>query len=328
MFCCIGDLHLDAFNHLEQTMSNLDIEGLILSCLSKTISDTMEKGITDFVLLGDVFNTANPTQTSMYRFLEVLSKYPDATFYLLLGNHDFSSDGKHSLVVMKALTKLRVSNIQVIDKKTYRTLSGVRVFLCPHPYAEPPTKKVRWSLGHFAVNGAKSDNGYAIKTTNAPEGLWILGDFHTPQSGASKDCDFRYVGSLTQLSFQEGGKKRVLYVSDKKIKSIKVRQPYKLINMTVESNDELDALIADKAFSADKVFYRLVLKSGVTLPPSFKVNHPQVLRTTKAAIRKTAMTAAVLEEKAINPLDLLPSFLKTHHPEHADRALELWEKSQ
>lgn len=307
MLACIGDIHLDAF------VNNPEIEGYILETLELAINKALNAGATAFVLMGDVFNTANPTQASVVAFLQVLNKFQDHKFYIILGNHDYSSVEKHSLQIAKYWG----NNIKVIDSPKVLKVDSTKVFLCPHPFVEQSPKSVHWSLGHFAVSGARSDNGFVIKAKNQPKGKWILGDFHTPQSGRVNSCKYHYVGSLTQMSWQEKPQKRIILLDGKDHTSLRITPTYELIEHRVKHIEDLEGL------RCDRVYYRLILEGNVTLPVGYLSKNKHIVRVVQPKTRQDKKAQVLVGGTKIDPLERLPEFLRQHHSKVAEEAIKL-----
>jgi DNA repair exonuclease SbcCD nuclease subunit len=314
MLACIGDLHLDKFNQ-----KHPQLEDGIIECLKQTCYRLLsQEGIDVCVLMGDIFHTPNPSQNSMLKLLNCLTELVSEgiTFYMLLGNHDTSNSNENSLKLIEWFG--RQNKIHVVTEPIVVKTETTKLWLCPHPYVTKSPTKVDWSLGHFAVSGAKSDNGYVVKATNQPRGRWILGDFHTPQSGRVNSCIYTYVGSLTQLSWQEDyNKKRVILLNGNEKKSMKTWQPYELKEVTVEVASKLPAC------DEKNVFYRLVLKSGTSLPSGYLQKYPQILTVAYSKEHTNKISQVLLKNTKTNPLDHLEAYLNKNHPKVAERAMEL-----
>lgn len=317
MLCCIGDLHIDKLSHRVPNFNNI----LILT-LRATIKAARLKGCSNFMLLGDVFDTSIPSDEGMVLLLRALADFKDCNFYLLLGNHDYSKKETHSLVIPKVIAKLySQSNFEVIDKPKYFNFEGTKVYASPHPYVKPADKKVHFNIGHFAVNGAKSDNGFAIRTKNSPKGKWILGDFHTPQNikGAGY---YTYVGSLTQLSFSEKANKRVVIVDKRDVSSISVDLLYKLGDIHIKNEEDFDKKIDNN----ESTFYRAIVNSGLNIPPTFLKNNPSIIKLQPKQLKKDKKAAVILKNIVeSNPLANLPNYLGNKKLEDSviDRAVEI-----
>ena len=313
MFCCIGDLHLEKLDSRIEGFT-----GLALKTLSHTITTVRDSGITTFVFMGDIFDGPDPSQNSQVSFLKCLSRFDDCKFYLLMGNHDFSDITKHSLSLTQwAGTVLK--NIKVITKPKVLKLGGVKVWACPHPFVEPAPEKVAWCLGHFAVNGSKSDNGFAIRTKHAPKGRWLLGDFHTPQSGKSKSCRFTYIGSLVQLSWSEKTGKRVVVVDDSgDLQSVKIKLPYFLKTVSVGKG---------KPPKLKKNWYvRIKTSTRDNLDQDWLRDNPNIVKIDVASKKKDKRAQVALDSLVSDdPLKSLEPYLRTTKFDEATlaRALEI-----
>ncbi len=230
-----GDLHMSKLDHKIPNFNKY-----LVKTLKSTITDALDRGSEAIVLVGDVFDGPYPSQTTVVEFLDAITDY-DVPFYLLLGNHDFADALNNSLLVAKWTKKLK-SNIIVVDKPMMLKVGGVNYQFLPHPYVEDMSKKADFGFAHFAINGAIGDNGFRVKTKNQPAGNWILGDFHTAQEGRIKRCIYDYVGSMTQLSWEEKSNKSYICIEDGEKTRRKIDVAYKLAKHTVSSDDELNAI--------------------------------------------------------------------------------------
>ncbi len=313
---CIGDLHIDKLSYLIPGFTKL-----VLKCLVSTIQDSLRHGITDVVLAGDIFDSPFPTQSTQVAFFRALSKL-DVNVMALLGNHDYSNVNTHSMLIAEWLGGRKGSNFQVISKPTSLKIDGVKYLMMPHPYVSDLDKSVDFGIGHFAVNGARADNGFTVRSSHAPKGNWILGDFHTPQSGRSKSCKYDYLGSLTQLGWKEKSKKSVIRIEDGEKLRVPVSPTYRMKEIIAESDDDVANLDAS-------VFYNIRLKGGYALPTGWLIEHPNVVKSSSLIRKKDKRADILLEDSEVmqSPLVKLPLYLQSKNipPKIAKRAVEIAE---
>lgn len=299
----IGDVHC---NKLKHKIPNF--RDLVLQTLSDTLDIGLERGCDRAIICGDIFDSPSPTQDDVVDLLSTLSK-KECEVHLLLGNHDSADTSTHSLKIAKWASKWKGSNLRVILKPTVLTLPEGQIWCLPHPYVEDLPKKFLFGVGHFAVNGAKSDSGFIVRSKHCPKGRWVLGDFHSPQGGRANSCKYQYVGSLTQLSFAEHAKKRVLLYDDGDFESIAVPLAYKLKRATITSLDDLPKI------ENDNTFWQLKYVSHLTLPSDWVQSHPnivEILPTAKNTKDKRAEVLLEGSEYVVNPLKFLEPYLRKH----------------
>ncbi|QXV74229.1 DNA repair exonuclease subunit 1 protein [Rhizobium phage RHEph12] len=313
----IGDIHLEKLDHRINNFTPM-----VLTALRATIKAALLRGTSAFVLVGDIFDSAHPSQTNIARFLDVLTDF-DVPFYIPLGNHDFADKLTHSLVLTKWARKLN-GNLRVVTKPKLIRVDGATYQIQPHPYVQDMSPKADFAFAHFAVNGARGENGFTVRTNHQPKGNFVLGDFHEAQEGKIKKCIYEYVGSLTQLSWEESTKKSVLSIEDGEKVRHKVDLPYKLIKYTVGSNEELE-----KCKFEPNCYYYMKTKDGYVLPPGWSLEHPEVVRQASVG-KKVDKRAAVLapEETFVHPLANLEPYLLSKKVDGSvvKRAVELAEK--
>lgn len=295
----IGDLH---YLKLEHRIPNFN--KLLTKTLRTTLNEAAKRGTSHVVIVGDIFDNPFPTQAAMIEFNDVVTDFSDMEFIVIPGNHDYSDVTTDSLMMTKWTRKLK-SNIRVISKPEMIKIDGVRYYFMPHPFIQDMPTKADYGFAHFAANGARGDNGFTVRTKNQPKGNWILGDFHTEQQGKSKGCIYDYVGSLTQLSWEEKARKTVISIEDGEKHRRKVDLAYKLVKHTVESDDQLDEI----KFEKDSYYY-IKTKNGYVLPKGWVLDHPQVVRQSAVASKKDRRAEVLTpDETFIHPLANLEPYL-------------------
>jgi predicted phosphodiesterase len=312
----IGDIHLNKLSHRIPNFNEL-----VLKTLRSTLDDVEKRGVGKVVLAGDIFDDPYPSQTSNAQFLDALTDYPDMEFLAIIGNHDYADASTNSMVIANWTRKLK-SNLRIVSEPEILKVDGVRYELMPHPYVQDMSRKADFGIAHFAVNGARGDNGYVVRTKNQPKGNWILGDFHTEQQGKIKGCLYDYVGSLTQLAWEEAAKKSIIIVEDGEKHRRRVNLAYKLVKYVVSSDDELD----DCKFEAN-CFYHMKLKGGYVLPKGWALEHPTVVKQSAVGKKKDPRAALLAEDSPtlLHPLANLEAYLLTKKidPVIAQRAVDL-----
>lgn len=271
MLGIIGDLHLGP-KELETVYPKLYLKQL--ETLDKIVEIYRFKGCSEFFFLGDIFDVATPEmeiQESFIYWLQEKVKQGNS-FHAILGNHDFDSTNVNSLRTLNFINTLIQSQlITIYYEPTVESFADCNIFICPHPFIEDVPKGCKYGFGHFAYSGAKGDNGFKVLTKHTPKGRWILGDFHTPQSGNN----YTYVGSVTQIKFNESSKKRTLLLDEGEITSVAHKPTFTLSKITVSSDKDFEQINPDYlysvSFSPDYVTkinwqkkYKNILKVSVT----------------------------------------------------------------
>lgn len=312
----IGDLHADKLCHVIPQFTRR-----VCRALTRTVEDVQAQyALEHIVIAGDIFDSATPTQSAVVDVLSVLSSLP-APVHLLLGNHDYGNTQSHSLLIAKWVSTQKNSNIRVIDQPETLRVDDHEYLLLPHPYVEDLPDRFTAGIGHFAVNGAKADNGFKVRSSHNPKGRWYLGDFHTSQVGHVKSCHYEYIGSLTQLAWEESHKKSVLVLDDGDAHRIPARSTYRMVKRKIASLDDLNA-IEDKP----RTYYKLQTEN-FSLPVGYLSEHPNVLKVAPISKKKDRRAAVLLEnsEYVLDPLKSLPSFLegKKYDANVSQRAVEI-----
>ncbi len=174
-WCYCADLHLRNWkNYGGEMVAGVNARARrILTVVQDSLAIAVKAGSTDFVILGDIFDQANPSPQLVAALGEVLTA-SSLNVHLLVGNHDMMSEeaGDH------ALAPLALMNVAVYDRPT---VVGDVLFV---PYRKAPVvswldaelkigqKKGATSLaGHFGLINA--DTPHFLK--EAPDAISITG---------------------------------------------------------------------------------------------------------------------------------------------------------
>lgn len=279
-FCAIGDLHLEKLATLFKDMPEVDHVGMQLSTVERALNYAVDRGIRTVVQVGDMFDTPFPSQDTLTRVLTLLArqKYRKLRIVILLGNHDFHREGVTSQRITEFISTLNgMNHIRMVSRTMGATLDGVKCWFASWPEtAAPPGYPL--AFGHMAVNGAKADSGYVFKHGGAVmDGKgpwWVLGDFHTFQ--VNRQGRYLYIGTPVQLSFGESGRKGFLhgrFGTTLEYKMIPVTQPYRLINVKVETDADLE-----RPFNEPDTYYKIFVRKGVVLPQGWLLANPRIVK--------------------------------------------------
>lgn len=257
----IGDLHLDKMKKL------FPKEHLMLqfSEIKKAYEYASRNGIKNVFLMGDVAEAPRLSYEALIYLMKFLRKIKNIHTFVILGNHDFSEMGMHSLEPFVAMSELKMlSNVTFFDQPYVEKSFPVPVNFSPYPHTVSISNAI--NLGHFEISGAIGDNGRVIrKAVDINEShLWIMGHLHTPHDISKA----HYVGTLYQTSFGESLPKFFTHgkfkVSNGKLKSKLTRIPndpqFKLFNLPVENKHDLKKIEKNPHY-----LYKLFIKSDYDL---------------------------------------------------------------
>lgn len=297
----IGDIHLGC---LYSYVPNLYKKQL--RTLKRALDLAVKRDIQHVFLMGDIFDNPYPPNHIVIALRRFLSKYRDAIhFHVLVGNHDWESVEHHALQILHDLGRTRLFNFTVYTKPTIATIDGVKLFICPHPAIhDVPSKDTDWCLGHFAWNNARADNGRVIESGNQPKGRWILGDFHTHQSGDR----YVYCGSITQIVWHESLPKGVILFDNDDWEFAPINPVYKLGVIEVGDDEDLNKL-------DDETLWSVRTLNSYTLPVDYKLKKNNIVHLTAARRRKDLRAAVLLEKEDSvlrNPMHLLRDYCANH----------------
>ena len=224
-----------------------------LEFLSENVTLLADKGkknhIDFFVLLGDIFNTINPSEEERFFFATQVKKLIIvAPVYLIPGNHD----GNDQISAFSSLGELvNDKRLIIINKRCIIKMYGYKVCFLPYSSNLPKyilkarNKNTGILFSHFSLIGAKvSKENFRLKS-------WIdsrlltsfkyvgLGDVHKGQN--IDNC--YYSGSTNKISFGEiiDDKYFLIVDIDKEIKTKKIyTTDIKLIEYDEKTIHKLD----------------------------------------------------------------------------------------
>lgn len=236
----VGDIHFDKMKKLfPDNHTKLQINEL-----KKPYEYALRNGVKNVFLLGDVCEFPRLSYESQIAFMRFLKGIKGVHTHVILGNHDFSEMGVHSLQPFIAMRELNMlSNVDFHTVQHLEKSFGVPVNFCPYPHIESKGNAV--NLGHFEVSGSTGDNGRVIKKAVDidEEHFWMMGHLHTPHDIKTA----HYVGTLYQTNFGERlpksfthGKFRIKSKKlEKKLKRVANDPAFKLFNLPVETKHDL-----------------------------------------------------------------------------------------
>ena len=296
MICAIGDIHLGALDiHIP------DAYKLVLSTVDRAITNSGDKGCTNVVLLGDVFDTPAVDESMLIALMNLMRKHSDKHFYIIVGNHDKANIKRHSLRILQWMGKKKMLNVTVYTKPAVVKIDGRKYFMCPHPYVVDAPKGVHYAFGHFGFSGAKSDTGYVLKKGHAPSGRWILGDYHTPQHGKG----YGYAGSICQVKWYEDPHKGYVEIDDEAV-FIPWKPDIVLGKTEINTAEDLEKLDKD-------TFWEVRIAAGVKLPVDWQRSYPRIIRHSMDKIPTARAKVLMKRAASQNPLSGLADYLRSKH---------------
>lgn len=237
------------------------------------------------ILPGDLFDNPNPSQDTLNEALAVMLDSP-IEWHIIPGNHDApvnSSPDEFVASSQKTLSFLArhtrdFSRVVVYDEPTLTTIADIPFYFLPHPYHKNRDYLLPSGcahpfvgIGHFALDGSKCDNGFAMSLSLKRENLgalnfWILGHQHLPQvfdngfhPGAPIQTDF---GSAAKVGFwhcRASFDGAVLKVQRKFISTYEESYQRRLYNVTITTDDDIEALDARAVEDPNALFKAHIL---------------------------------------------------------------------
>lgn len=267
--------------HLEKMKSVLGEHALNIQmrAFKRQIELARSKRCTHAVVLGDVFDSAYPSQHTMRAFIRVLADADDLEWLVYSGNHDRDDINTCSLDLMCELPEIgALKHVTFKTKPELIKWGDAKVYVMPWSRPKPVPDECDFVFFHDAVSGAKKDNGTPY-TGGLSRSIFrgkptVGGDLHMGQ----RIKNVLYPGTAAQLSFGEHLPKHVWYGEFDKRNG--------LVNKCVKSWEpewRLEEVRYDEenppACDDPKVRYKLRVPNGVRVPPRWLIDHPLVVRT-------------------------------------------------
>lgn len=314
----IGDLHLDGMRFLPNGNE------LIINEVRKAEAYAIRNEISTVIYVGDISDKPTLSYDAHERLLDLWGNNQDLlTRHIIIGNHDFSQSGKHSLTILKKA--FENTSVHIHDAEETVEIGGVPVNFLPYPYPKQETSldlHNALNISHFEVNEAKRDNGSVSNSkTVIPENTrWVMGHLHTPQDVGK----VHYVGTLFQRNFGESLPKSFSRVKarikDGKLQVKYTRIPnkpaFELRNCLIEKQSDLDLIPNDPS-----IFCKLLVSAKVHIPADFLAGRPNCIKlqlfNTKSE-RAALINDTVIQEVSVAETDVfsaLPDYLERYHPD-------------
>jgi hypothetical protein len=309
-FIGVGDLHFDKLTNLVPSANRW-----VRDELCTALDWALRNGVNKVMQYGDVCERAVMSYDAHLQLWKALfdRKYRDMEFHFILGNHDVSEKGVHSMQLLEKFAQEHRKNLHVYTEPQTVKLDGVPIRMLPWPCVE--TVEDQLNVFHSQVKGATGDNGHAVRSDLESDHLILSGHLHTPH----KVRNTHFSGTLYQTNFGESLPKSFHHVVARKsgssvkavVKSVPHDPRLKLINLEVYSRKDLTKI--DKN---PRHLYKLFVQSGVDLDPK-DLELENVVRmnvfTTKGELREMQLEQEMDEHAdataAIQPEQDLHKFL-------------------
>lgn len=310
----IGDLHYDG--PLQKYIP--DLNQVITDEVDSVIAANLRNGIDFVVFYGDIGHKPQLSDEAETLFFSVIAKYPNLKFYVVKGNHDEDDAGRCSLDHMRNIARWFVPNLKVVTRKSTTFINGM-LRLCPWPNVDVEVGPL--NVLHIEVNGSKMDTGreYTTDLRLPKKAKCVSGHLHTAQRASNVD----YSGTLYQTSFGERPAKYYHLISldadgDHSVKRIRHSPKYTLVNLIVNSIQDLDAIQNDP-----HTLYKLFIKADVVLDD--RIDYPNVVKTnnysTKSELKALMQEELVLDDASdairVDHEAMLDEWLKQNKVEDA-----------
>lgn len=273
----IGDLHLDKLTKYWPNANTMQ-----LNSAKRAVIAAKKEGATNAFLLGDIAegirdNTGNAMRLSESAQCEFLGflMWLDSTMEtdIILGNHDWASEGNHSLSVFIEMQRHSLfKRIRFHPELEKIKVGGKKLAMMPFPNVEPPAG-ADLAFAHYEVSGAVGDNGRQVHSRDEHD--WscpvLQGHLHTHQ----KVRGHYYPGTLYQTSFGENEDKGYGFFqlgAKFRYKWVPHKAPFKLVNLRVNKREDFKQLTKDPL-----TLFKLFVHEDVKVPDNLLLDYPNVV---------------------------------------------------
>lgn len=329
----IGDAHFDKLDSIIP-----DATPKITRCWRKVFKYAQDRAIPDVIFYGDIGEKHRLSDGAQCAILDTVlrEEYSDLRLHFILGNHDFSEDGQHSLTWLEVIAKRLNKNFRVYTKQELIKIQGVPFNMLPYPFEE--TLKDHINVGHFEVKGSVRDNGKSIDEGPSSKHTTLMGHLHTKH----RVRNTYFSGTLYQTNFGESMPKSFHHVKfdsakDYEVNDIAFKPPWELRNSMVSSMDDVKALAKES-----HILHKLFVKDGADVDINYVLqNYPNVVRhkafKSKADLKQQIEEAwdfeSGLTDEIVNPIndkDVIADWMRKdgHKSKQIRRGFEILDRLQ
>lgn len=313
----IGDLHLDKLTKYwpnANAMQLASARGVIRSAKRRGASRAfylgdLAEGIRDNT--GNAMRLSEPAQCLLLSHFMEMDKEIES--HVILGNHDWASEGSHSLSMFIEMQKHGVFKQTFFYPELDKVkIDGRKIAMMPYPNVEPPNG-CELGFAHYEVSGAVGDNGRAVHSQDEFE--WscpiIQGHLHTHQ----RVRNHYYPGTLYQTSFGENEDKGygMFHMGNKfQYKWVRNETPFKLVNLRINKREDFKQLVSDEL-----TLFKLFVHEDVRVPDDLLMKYPNIVNRLAFANEEEAVALEHDEFNSENQridlddLSVLPDYLES-----------------
>lgn len=273
----IGDLHLGRLKRYFEDKPN----ELVGRAMAVPLEYARRENIKHVFLIGDIFDSPDPSDEELTYFVFLLVLYPDLFFHIIPGNHDTQQINVTSLnFLMWLQRKLKpLKNVRFYSGIKQKMIEGVSVVFMPWPHhVKPEELPPSLVVAHVTLNDSVAANGHKIRSSVKIEpgkDYWVIGDVHKYQTFNR----ILYPGTLYQLDFGEKLPKGFVSLQAKASKKSgkiivdyefhAVDPPFQLNTVVIESAAQLAKIPSDPMKK-----YILRVMEDIAIPENFRAEHP------------------------------------------------------
>lgn len=279
--CAIGDIHYDKLTKYWHNANALQS-----SAVQRAVSTSMQRAATEAFFLGDIAegirdstgNSMRLSEDAQSEFLSLLMWLDQRiNTHIILGNHDWASEGHHSLQLFLTMQEHKVfKRVRFYPTMEKVRIAGVKCALMPFPNIVPPAG-TQVGFAHYGVAGAVGDNGRAVHSDGDGDDHKftcdiIQGHLHTHQRVGRH----YFPGTLYQTSFGENPDKGfgLFQPTNGKLgyKWIEQTPPFKLVNLRINKREDFKKLTKDPS-----TLFKLFVHEDVRVPDDLLTRYPNIV---------------------------------------------------
>ncbi len=248
----------------------------VTSILNQVEEYARKNAISTIIQLGDVHDSTHVDEQTRLFFMQSLQR-SKLRWIMYYGNHDYLSAEYNTLQYYRQMQSTFgiLPNAKFITEPTIMKIEKQNCAVLPWPHATITSKESLLCFAHFAKFGAKSDNGFVLKTGENidTKHFWIIGDLHSYQKGDN----YLYVGAPLQLKYGDTDKRYFVNFTGSsnkpKWQRIQIKLPYILEQQTILQISNIEKLQKHLSNRSDNTYTKI--KCGADIMADYRFEEIQ-----------------------------------------------------
>jgi len=280
-FLILGDPHCGAGLSLGKQYTGFSLNSRIIdqsNLLDWVLHQAIDRGISDIIITGDVFEDPNPSLQVIRMFIDWLQEcsHENKNVHIIYGNHDFLRSGQFYSSPLEIVSAARIENVFVYsrnatvhwddisitfmpfrDRKSFDLASNAEALdklkkQIPYHLSSMPLDSKKVLIGHLALEGSipiGNELDDAINELICPLSYFegydyvLMGHVHKFQILQQKPL-IGHIGSMDISNFGEEDQEKFIAILDDNSEIEFVKIPTRKVkNLTIEIPEDSDPMV-------------------------------------------------------------------------------------